>query len=410
LLYQLAAGEYPASASECNASQGAISSPACVFYDVNSGSTAQPCSVAHYASNAAGSLPASTCGSESGDATGIMEVAGAQSYAAGVGYDIATGLGSIDAGALIAAVQGTTGPRNLQASTSGQTVTLTWMADPSATQGYDIYQGSGAGPVSSTPVQRNVMAATATIGALDSGQAYEFAVAAVSSSGVSPLSAPAQVTLVPAAPTGVAVAADANGDLNVTWTASHGATSYDVFLSTTSGGEGSTPAATVSTTSASLISLVAGQKYFVTVTALDAGGSSAPSAEASGTMIPLAPSGLTATPGNGTVSLTWSAATGATSYTVFQSLSSSPADTSPVLKGITTVSATVSGLANGTTYVFYVAAADAGGLSAPSNDVTATPNGPKSGGGGSTDGLLLGALAALAAARAARISSRRTPS
>ena len=51
--------------------------PACIFYDVTAGSSAQPCKVSGYATNApAGSSPASTCGTQSGDANGIMEIGG----------------------------------------------------------------------------------------------------------------------------------------------------------------------------------------------------------------------------------------------------------------------------------------------------------------------------------------------
>ena len=78
------------------------------------------------------SFPASTCGTESGDATGIMEIGGVQSYAAGTGFDIASGLGSINAAALIAAFQASPAPSGLTASVSDQTATLTWTADTSA--------------------------------------------------------------------------------------------------------------------------------------------------------------------------------------------------------------------------------------------------------------------------------------
>jgi subtilase family serine protease len=402
-LYTLAAGEYASAAnlSACNAGQGAITSAACIFYDVTAGSNAQPCSVANYAANAAGSLPAGTCVHDTGEATGIMAIGGTQSYAAGVGYDLATGLGSINASALIAAFQAASAPTGLKASAAGTTVTLTWTADSNATEGYDIYQGTAPGAVSSTPVQRNVTGTTATITGLQFSQSYVFAVAAVSPNAVSPPSTQAQVTIVPAAPTGVQATASAAGTLSLSWSAS-GAGTYDIFEATSAGAEGTTPyLAGWSGTSLTVTSLTPGKQYFFTVAAIGAGGDSAPSAEASGTVLPSAPSGLHATGGNGAVSLTWTAAEGAASYDVYQGTSPTTVNAQPVLTGVTGTSASVSGLTNGTAYYFTVAAVDAGGDSPSSAQADATPTAPK-GGGGSLDALGLGLLGCLVIARSIR--------
>jgi regulation of enolase protein 1 (concanavalin A-like superfamily) len=86
---------------------------------------------------------------------------------------------------------------------------------------------------------------------------------------------------------------------------------------------------------------------------------------------PPAPTGLTASAGNGQVSLTWSAAAGATSYNVKWSTTSGGPYT--VTPGITTTSHTVSGLTNGQPYHFVVSAANGSGESANSTQVTATP-------------------------------------
>jgi subtilase family serine protease len=109
LFYQMAASENAGSAGgQCSASQGPISGAGCFFYDVVVGSNAQPCSVANYASQAADSMPASTCFHDSGDATGLMQAnaAQAQVYQSGFGFDLASGIGSINATAVIQSVQG----------------------------------------------------------------------------------------------------------------------------------------------------------------------------------------------------------------------------------------------------------------------------------------------------------------
>lgn len=401
VFYALAASEF-GPAAPCDASQGAISTPSCVFYDVTSGSSAQPCSAASYTKNAAGTMPASTCVYNSGDANGVMEIGGSQSYVAEAGFDLASGLGSINVAALIDSFQPSSAPTGLAVAVSGTTATLTWSADANATIGYDIYQGTAPGTVSAAPVQQDVSGTSATVTGLQLGQSYLFSIAAVSSSGVSARSAPVEATLAPAAPTGLTFTGSSTGSVTLAWTASSGATSYNIFDATTSGAEGATPVVTgVSGTTGTVGSLIAGKQYFFTVAAVNAGGSSAPSAQAAGTVVPAAPTGLTATAGNGSVSLSWTAVSGAASYNVYMGSKSGAEGAQPQTTA-TTPSATVSGLSNGLPYYFTVAAVDAGGASSPSNQASATPVAPKSGGGGAMDWATLAALIAL-------ISFRKIP-
>lgn len=412
MLYRLALLEYqnPSLAGQCNGSQGTPSTSLCAFFDITNGSNAQPCSLSVYSVNATGSLPASTCVSESSDATGIIEVNGTQIYAASTGFDLASGIGSINAAALIGNVQSSSAPNGLAASASGQTVTLTWTVDAAATSGYDIYQGTAPGAVSLTPIQRNVMGTSTVVTGLQFGQGYEFAISAVSSTGTSPMSSPVQVTTVPAAPNGLTVTSGGEGSLTVTWTASAGAIDYFVYEASTSGTEGAAPPQqTVSGTSATFSNLTTAQKYFFTVNAGDYGGTSAMSAEASGTVVPTIPVGLAATAGNATVSLTWSPSLGASSYNVYQGTSPGGEGAVAVLTGLTGASANVSGLSNGTHYYFKVAAVDAGGASTKSNEASATPTAPRSGGGGSVDWYVLGLLALLASLRSRSVIAPAKP-
>jgi subtilase family serine protease len=406
IFYGLAAAEYNSAAlvTACNAGQGDITNAGCIFYDITAGSNAQPCSVANYAAKAAGSLPASTCGSYTGDATGIMEANGAQDYAAGSGFDIATGLGSINAAGLIAAFQSSSPPTGLTVSASGQTATLTWTADANAAQGYDIYEGTVPSGVSSTPIQQKVAATSTTVPGLQFAQTYVFAIAAVSAGGVSLTSSPVQVTIVPAPPAGLKVVS-AGDALSLNWTASNGANTYSVFEATTSGAAGTMLVSGWGSTSLPLNGLTPGQQYFFTVTAADAGGSSSPSAQASVTVPPAVPTALAAAAGNGTVSLTWSAATGAASYNVYEGTSSGRESPQPVRTGITNPNITISGLSAGTAYYFVVAAVNAGGVSGYSPQAAATPTAPPSGGGGGAmDWLALGLLASLRFLRSPRTS------
>ena len=88
--------------------------------------------------------------------------------------------------------------------------------------------------------------------------------------------------------------------------------------------------------------------------------------------IPAPPTGLTATPGNAQVSLSWTASAGATSYNVLRSTTSGSGYVS-VGTPTTTSFTNNTGLTNGTTYFFVVRAVNSAGTSGNSAQVSATP-------------------------------------
>src|SRR5256884_1666318 len=92
--------------------------------------------------------------------------------------------------------------------------------------------------------------------------------------------------------------------------------------------------------------------------------------------LPSTPTNLTAAPGNGQVTLSWSAATGAASYNLYRSTTSGGEGSTPVVTGIASTSYTNTGLTNGITYYFRVAAVNASGTSGQSNQASATPTAP----------------------------------
>ena len=87
-----------------------------------------------------------------------------------------------------------------------------------------------------------------------------------------------------------------------------------------------------------------------------------------------APTGLAGAPGYGRVTLTWNAVAGATSNTVwYGTAGGGPYPAQQTVAGAT---ATVTGLANGTSYYFAVTANDVNGPSAISTELSSTPINP----------------------------------
>jgi fibronectin type 3 domain-containing protein len=184
-------------------------------------------------------------------------------------------------------------------------------------------------------------------------------------------------TTVPPTPSGLTASA-ANAQVSLSWSASTGATNYNVKRTTTSGGPYSTLSSPTATTYADT-SVSNATKYFYVVSAVNSAGESANSAEISATPSapqtpPPTPANLVATPANAQVSLSWSTSIGATSYNVKRSTVTG----GPYTKISSPTAATYSdtSVTNGTKYFYVVSAVNASGESANSSEVTATPAAP----------------------------------
>jgi subtilase family serine protease len=87
--------------------------------------------------------------------------------------------------------------------------------------------------------------------------------------------------------------------------------------------------------------------------------------------VPLPPTNLKGTPGNGSAILTWNVSSGATAYKVYRGTTSGGPYTNIATVG--TNSFTNTGLTNGTTYYFVVTAGNTSGYSGNSNEVSVKP-------------------------------------
>jgi fibronectin type 3 domain-containing protein/regulation of enolase protein 1 (concanavalin A-like superfamily) len=266
-------------------------------------------------------------------------------------------------------------PTGLTATAGNADVDLSWSASSGATS-YNVKRATvSGGPY--TNVATGVTATSYTNTGLTNGTTYYYVVSAVNTNGESANSTEATATPVapPPAPTGVSATTASTSQINLTWSTASGATGYNVKRATTSGGPYATIASGLTSTSYSNTGLTAGTNYYYVVSATNSSGESANSAQAGAITISAAPSGLAASGGDAQVVLSWTAASGAASYNIKRAtVNGGPYTT--VATGVTSTSYTNTGLANGTTYYYVVSGTNAGGESANSTQVSATPFGP----------------------------------
>ncbi len=269
-------------------------------------------------------------------------------------------------------------PAGLAATAGNAQVSLVWNASTGATS-YTVKRSTtSGGPYAAIS---SPMAASFTDTTVTNGTKYFYVVSAINSAGESGNSAEVNATPVapvqpPLTPAGLAATAG-NAQVNLAWSASTGATSYNVKRATTTGG----PYTTISSpmvTSFTDTTVTNGTKYFYVVSAVNSAGESANSAEVNATPVapaqpPPTPTGLAATPGNAQMNLIWNASTGATNYNVKRATTTGGPYTT--IASPTTASFTDSTVTNGTTYFYVVSAVNGGGESANSSQVSATPAG-----------------------------------
>ncbi len=291
-------------------------------------------------------------------------------------------------------------PSAMTVTAGDNEATIEWSAVARATS-YNIYRSTTQG------LQGTKVGASATTSYVDStalnGTTYYYQLTADNAGGEGAASAqspgvtPAVPATTPAAPTGVSAVAG-NGQVTVNWTAVTGATSYNVYRSTTQGVQGTMIGSIASSATASYTDTtsVNGTTYYYTITAVNAAGESPASMQSSGATptapitVPAAPTGVNATDGIAQVTVAWTTATGATSYKVYRSTAQGQQG---MLIGSTSAASLADSTAlNGTTYYYAVTASSSAGESPASAAASVTPGTSwttvKMGGGGYVPGVI----------------------
>ncbi|HEV2721210.1 MAG TPA: fibronectin type III domain-containing protein, partial [Thermoanaerobaculia bacterium] len=197
-------------------------------------------------------------------------------------------------------------PRGLTASVSGTTATVYVTSGGTGTPVLTFTDSSGF---------NGTLSATASTLIAGAGTNKVFRAVAMAPTGGSPVTPPN-------APTGLAATAG-NAQVALSWTASSGATSYNVKRATVSGGPYTTIATAVPTNSYTDTTAANGTTYFYVVSAVNSGGESANSSEVSAT--PVAPS--TSPSGSGSANPSSVQAGNSTTLTVTVTPGANPAST-----------------------------------------------------------------------------------
>ena len=266
-------------------------------------------------------------------------------------------------------------PTGLAATSGSAQVSLSWTA-PASNGGalidyYIVY-------LNGSDVQHSTGTAASVTG-LDNGQTYDFSVAAHNSAGAGIQTPSVSVTLnpstaVPGVPTDL-VATPGNAQVYLSWTApsDNGGAIIDYYLVYVNGVARSDHYATTSTT---ITGLTNDQPYSFAITAHNSVGEGSRSSALTVSpttvaKVPGVPIGLTATPGNGLVALSWASpdnngGAAIDYYIVYQN--------GTEVARTTNASNNVSGLANGEPYDFTVAAHNSIGTGNQTSSITATPS------------------------------------
>ncbi len=267
----------------------------------------------------------------------------------------------------------TLAPTGFAATAASTTeIDLTWAAVTDATN-YKIERS----PTGATWTNLNAAGLTGSSTSyadtgLTAGTTYYYRVSAISASGTSAASSSINLPTLATAPTLTATVASAT-QVNLSWTAPTGAASYKVEISS-DGGSTWTILATPATTTYAATGLTTDTAYRFRVSAVNAGGASAPSAFASVTTVLASPGSFAAAPQSvSEIDLSWTVVANATSYKIERSLDNTT--WTALVPGVPLTGSSTSyndtSVSAGTLYFYRISAQSGAGFSAPAPAVSA---------------------------------------
>ncbi len=253
-------------------------------------------------------------------------------------------------------------------SASGQ-VAISWAASTGAAT-YDVKYGTSSGAYGTTFT--NTASTSTTITGLSNSQTYYFMITAINSSGSIDATTEVSVVMIntPSVPSTLTATAT-NSQTALTWAASSGSgtITYNILRSLSSGSGYASIASGVSGTSYTDTSLINGTTYYYVIQSSNIAGNSANSSEISGR--PIASFSISsASAGVGSVTLSWSSASGTTSYDIQYGTVSGTYTTTISNQ---TSGATVSSLTAGTTYYFRIKASNSNNGISYTSEVNKVP-------------------------------------
>ncbi|MGC3991192.1 MAG: polysaccharide lyase family protein [Chthoniobacteraceae bacterium] len=276
-------------------------------------------------------------------------------------------------------------PTGLTASASSHTVNLSWTASSGANY-YTVKRSTlaptGVGTyntLSTITLSNSTLTTSYTDTTPSNSSIYSYTVEATNAAGTSSdataaMAQPLDVapTAAPGTFTATALQTTSTGSVTLNWSAVSGATGYVLQRATASAGPYTLIYTTASLT-ATDTGLTANTTYYYQVAATNSGGTSA-FVTASATIPPSAPTNVVATPGSSKVTLSWTAATGATSYVIGRATTTGGPYTT-IASAATGTSYVDSTALNGVTYYYVIASTGTGGTGVNSTEVSAAPAG-----------------------------------
>ncbi|HET6385052.1 MAG TPA: protease pro-enzyme activation domain-containing protein [Armatimonadota bacterium] len=263
-------------------------------------------------------------------------------------------------------------PDGVIATPSNQQITVTW--NPAARAAtYTLERSDVPGGGYKTVASGLTLTHFVDTG-LTNGSTYFYVVSASNVGGDSGRSLEVSATPLPPPPAPVNLAAaPGNAQVALSWTGSSDAASYQVDRGDAAGGPYTT-VASVGATSFTDTKVTNGTTYFYVVTAVNLGGESGKSNEVSAEPLapPDTPTGLAATAGPAQVTLAWTAAPRAATYTITRA-EAFDGSYAAIANSATSTGYTDSSVTNGTTYYYKVSATNVGGQSQDSDPAHATP-------------------------------------